>query len=102
MTNELYVQNEDKMVYRVELKRQGGQGFYFLIELELVCGWDYVAPDHNDIQGYVSADRFIDDVQYESLTFYPMDETMVERLEDDGYKVVEMKDLSIEHLVQMF
>ena len=94
----VYVKNDDKMVYEVSLQRHGG-AFYHLITLELVCGWDYVNPDENDIQGYVKPERFVDGVQYESLTFYPLDETILGRLEEEGYKRVYLEELGIENFL---
>lgn len=95
----LYVQNENKMVYKVEMKPQQASEFYYHLHLELVAGWDYVNPDENDIQGYVGADRFIEDVQLEILTFYPINESIIERLEDEDYKRVNINELQIEHIL---
>lgn len=95
----LYVQNEDKMVYSVEMKLQQASEFYYHLELTLVSGWDYVNPDENDIQGYVGANKFIEEVQWESYTFYPMEETILDRLKEEGYKRVYVDELQIEHIV---
>ena len=94
----LLVQNEDKLVYKVEMKEQQASEMYYLLTLELVCGWDYVSED-SDIQGYVGAENFVEYVQYESITFYPMIESGLERLEEEGYKKIEAKDLAIENLL---
>ena len=95
----LYVQNEEKMVYKVEMESRQPSEFYYLLNLELVAGWDYVNPDENDIQGYVSANMFVEEEQYHSYTFYPMDETILERLKDEGYERVYIEELQIEHIV---
>ena len=95
----LLVQNEDKLVYKVEMKLQHESEMYYLLNLELVCGWDYVNPDENDIQGYVGAENFVEHVQYHSYTFYPMLESGLERLEEEGYTKVDAKDLAIENLL---
>ncbi|MFJ7982302.1 hypothetical protein ACIQ1D_18750 [Lysinibacillus xylanilyticus] len=96
----VYVQNEEKMVYKVEMVAQQASEFYYLLNLELVAGWDYVNPDENDIQGYVKADNFIEDIQYNSYTFYPWDETITQRLEVEGFKRVKLEDLQLESLVK--
>lgn len=95
----LYVQSEDKLVYQVEMKAMQASEFYYLLDLNLVCGWDYVNPDENDTQGYVAPNNFIEEVQNESLTFYPLTETIIERLEEDGYKEVNLRELKAEHII---
>ena len=94
----LLVQNEDKMVYEVELKMEQPSEFYGMLGLTLVCGWDYVSED-SDIQGYVAPDNFVEDVQYEYITFLPLHENIIERLEEEGYKKVEASELAIEHIL---
>lgn len=85
-----YVVNEDeKLVYKVGEFETYGNTNYILIELELVAGWDYVNPDYNDVQGYVPADRFVEDIQYEYVTQYFLEEGTKEALEQNGYKVLE-------------
>lgn len=93
------VQDEDKLVYKVEMKVQQESEMYYHLNLELVCGWDYVNPDESDVQGYVGAENFVDYIQYHSYTFYPMLESGLERLEEEGFKKVEAKDLAIENLI---
>ena len=89
------VQDEDKFVYKVEMVEQQASEFYYLLNLELVCGWDYVSED-SDIQGYVLPENFTEDIQHISLTFYPMNETIIQRLQYDGYKAVDVSELKIE------
>ena len=100
MKNGLYVQNEEKMVYKVEMVARQVSEFYYLLNLELVVGWDYVNPDENDVQGYVGAENFVEEVQYESFAFYPIEETINGRLEEEGFKRVYLDELQIEHLIK--
>ncbi len=95
---QLLVQNEDKMVYEVELKMEQPSEFYGRLSLTLVCGWDYVSED-SDRQGYVTPNNFVDDVQYDDITFLPLHENIIERLEEEGYKKIEANDIAIEHLL---
>lgn len=60
---------------------------YMSVELKLVAGWDYIDPDTSDAQGWVPADRFIEDVQYESVVFCFLSEGLIECLEENGYTV---------------
>ena len=97
MENILYVKNESKMIYKVTI----GEDYYirrnsninnstcFIVDLELVAGVDYISPDINNIQDYVKASRFIEEAQYESFTVYPLDETISQRLEEEGYTTIE-------------
>ena len=96
MENILYVKNESKMIYKVTIgedyytRRNSNinSNTYFTVDLELVAGIDYINPDTSDQQGYVKANKFTDEVQYESFTVYPLDETIKQRLEDEGYTII--------------
>ena len=85
----IYVKNDDKLVYKVE-SIETYDGYDSLrLNLVLVCGWDYVNPDENDIQGWCSADRFIGDVQDVQEFCYVMEESIKECLEANGYKILD-------------
>ena len=97
MSDILYVKNENKMIYKATIgedyytRRNSNvnSNTYFTVDLELVAGVDYINPDTNDIQGYVKPNRFIEEVQYENFTVYLLDETIKQRLEDEGYTIIE-------------
>lgn len=101
---ELYVKNDDNLIYQVvnrtTIPDQGKDNH--LVDywnLELVCGRDYTNPDENDNQGWVSANNFTQHVQTESITVFPMDESLKDRLEEEGYKVVEKpKNITIRNI----
>lgn len=84
---ELYAINDDKFVYKVNKIESYDNQNYMNVELELIAGWDYVDPDTSDVQGWVPADQFIEDVQYEYVVFYFLSESLTECLEDNGYTV---------------
>ena len=94
--DELYVKNESKLIYKVTIGENYyirknldvNSNTYFTLDLSLIAGIDYINPDENDLQGYVNADRFINDVQYESITIYPMNETIKDRLKEEGYTII--------------
>jgi len=93
---ELHVITEERMIYKIESVRQlDSKQYGLLYNLELVAGYDYVNPDLSDAQGFVNADNFIDDVQLHSFTLYPMEETLEERLEEEGFKVIDIKNYNI-------
>ena len=89
MENILYVKNEFKMIYKVTIgedyytRRNSNidSNTYFTVDLELVAGYD--------LQRYVKANKFIEEVQYKSFTVYPLDETIKQRLEEEGYTIIE-------------
>ena len=85
----IFVKNDDKLVYKVE-SMEIYDGYNSLrLNLVLVCGWDYVNPDMNDVQGWCKADRFIEDVQDVQEICYVMEESVTECLEANGYEILE-------------
>lgn len=91
----LLVQNDEKLVYKVEMEARQASEFYYLLKLELVAGWDY---GEVGTQGYVKPEHFVDDVQFESYTFHPIEETIIGRLEDAGYKRITVEELQIANI----
>lgn len=89
-----YVVNEENLVYKVGEFETYGNASFITLELELVAGVDYINPDANDIQGYVPADRFIEDVQYEYVNQYFLEEGAKEALEANGYTVLAEEDIT--------
>lgn len=86
----IYVIDEDtKLVYVVHRYSTYYDCDWLDVELRLVCGWDYVDPDNSDVQGWCTADRFTEDVQFESVIQYFFVEGMKEALEANGYTVLE-------------
>lgn len=77
--------NERDMVYKTNKPRDS----YIILGLELICGYDYVNPDYSNVQGYVSADHFIDDVQYEQVVCYFITESVENALVENGYEIID-------------
>ena len=87
--HKFYVVNDaENLVYEVGKFETYEDADFISIELELVAGWDYINPDENDIQGYVPADRFIEDIQYEYINQYFLKEGTEEALQENGYTVL--------------
>jgi len=85
----IFVQDDDKHVYKVE-SMEIYDGYNSLrLNLVLVCGWDYINPDTSDVQGWCKADRFIEDVQDVQEICYIMQESVTECLEANGYEILE-------------
>ena len=94
--SDLHVINEDKFIYKVVSYKEIGSASHCLeYELELVAGWEYINPDYNNVQGYVEAGAFVEEIQYHSFTVYPLQESLGERLEEEGFKVIDIKDYEI-------
>lgn len=84
----IYVKNEDNLIYQVKSVNMYDNTNYLTVDLELVAGYDYVNPDHSDKQGYVSAERFVESVQNESVVVYFLEESVKEVLEAN-YEILE-------------
>lgn len=96
LRTEVYVINEEKMIYKISRYRElQSSTLGFTYDLDLVAGYDYINSDENDIQGFVEAKNFTDDVQSDILTVYPLSESLGERLEESGYTVIKIEDYKI-------
>lgn len=97
MNKKMYVKDKDDYIYEVYFGRviDSSEPFVYAYGLELVAGVDYINADYSDEQGYVHADNFSDDIQLVNLVVYSLSETILERLEQEGYKVI--KKLPIIH-----
>lgn len=93
---EIYVINSDKMIYKIESVREiDGNEYGLVYTLELVAGYDYIDTDYSDKQGFVSAEGFVDDVQVDWITVYPLSESLGERLKEQDYTVININDYKI-------
>lgn len=89
-----YVYNADeKLVYLVNEYETYYNSEALHIYLELVAGWDYINPDENDVQGWVGAENFVEDVQSEIIAQYFLKEGMEEALEENGYTILKEEDI---------
>lgn len=95
-----YVIDEDeKLVYKVGEYETFSGSTFLQINLELVAGWDYVNPDENDVQGWCPADRFVEDIQFESAIQYFLVEGMKEALEQNSYTILEEISPSLQAII---
>lgn len=96
LRTQVHVINEEKYIYKISQFRElQSSELGFTYDLDLVAGYDYINPDENDIQGFVSAENFTDEVQGDILTVYPLSESLGERLEESGYKVIDITKYKI-------
>lgn len=86
--NNLYVVNSDKKILKVNidystLKTNG----YIILNLEEYMAVDYVNIDNSDIQGYIFVETKKEYSDF--LTVYIFEETIKDRLEEEGYKILD-------------
>lgn len=99
-SHKFYVINEDKtLVYKVGEYETYGNASFITFTLELVAGVDYINPDENDIQGFVPADRFVEDIQYEYVNQYFLEEGTKEALEANDYTVLEEINPALQKII---
>lgn len=95
-----YVINDaENLVYKVGEFETYGNTDYILWELELVAGLDYVNPDESDVQDWVEAENFVEDVQYEYISQYFLKEGAEEALEFHGYTVLKEIDFNLQEII---
>lgn len=92
----MYVKNNyDELIYEVEIDKRnivdkGDENSYFLVNLNLICGKDWVEVNsYGGTQGYVPSEYFVDDVQFEQVVCYFYTESLISALEENGYVIVD-------------
>jgi len=94
--SDTYVKNGDNMIYKLtDFRQLQDSQIGFLFSLELVAGYDYINPDYNNVQGYVSKENFVEDVHSYDVTFYPLSETLKEALSDNDFEIININDYTI-------
>ena len=97
--HKFYVINEENFVYKVGAFETYGNADFITWELELVAGLDYVNVDESDIQDWVSADNFVEDVQFEYVNQLFLVEGAKEALEYHDYKILEEIDFNLQAII---
>lgn len=96
VTAGVYVMNEDNFIYKLLSVEEVDSTEYILCYmLDLVAGYDYINPDESNAQGYTGPEAFVEDVQWDSFTVYPLEESLGERLVEEGYKVININEYTI-------
>ena len=94
-----YVINGENLVYEVNGFEAYSAHNALHFDLELVAGLDYVDPDQSDVQDWVGADNFVEDVQYESVVQYFFEEGTKEALQENGYTILEEIDFNLQAII---
>lgn len=86
----IFVKNEEELIYQVtELEIYNDvESNYMQIKLKLIAGIDYITEDSSE-QGYVKANRFIEDVQENIINCYFLEESIKESLLANDYNIIE-------------
>lgn len=94
----MYVKNNyDELIYEVRIDKRdivdyGNEKSYLLVKLDLVCGKDWIeVNDYGGTQGWISAEYFTENVQFEEVVCYFYEESVIHALEENGF--VEVKKL---------
>jgi hypothetical protein len=96
LRNNIYAMTSDKLIYKVvSFEELWSDELVMDVKMELVAGHDYIDPDWSDQQGYVSHENFTGQIQSDSFTWFPLDETIEGRLADENYKVIDINDYTI-------
>ena len=88
-SKKIYAKNDNNLIYETQSINTYDGYDWLEINLVLVAGYDYINPDENDIQGYVKANKFIEDVQTETVIQYFLTEGMKDSLNDNGYEILD-------------
>ena len=91
--HKFYVINGENLVYKVGEFETYGNADFITFELELVAGLDYVNPDESDIQDWVEAENFVEDVQYDYVNQLFLVEGAKEALEFHGYTILKAEEI---------
>ncbi|KEK23860.1 hypothetical protein [Bacillus gaemokensis] len=96
LTTKVYVIKEN-MIYVITRMRQiaDSTGLGFTYDLDLVAGYDYINTDESNVQGFIPANNFIDEVQWDIINVYPLEESLGERLKEEGYTVIDISKYKI-------
>lgn len=97
--HKFYVVNEENLVYKVGEYETFSNADCITFGLELVAGLDYVDVDYSDIQDWVSAENFVDDVQYECINQYFLVEGAKEAFEANGYTILTEIDYNLQAII---
>ena len=86
----IYVKNEDNFIYEVkcEVNNIHESCNTHTYNLQLIAGWDYI-NENTDVQGYVSNDRFVKDIQHEWVVCWFIEESLKECLLSNDYEIIE-------------
>lgn len=84
----MFLVKKDGLIYEVKVPSViCSTDMSLIYNLALVCGFDYIDPDNNDLQGWVDASRFTSHVQDEDILVL-FDESLSDRLKEEGFEII--------------
>lgn len=87
---------KDDMIYKIEsVEIPVNTEFVLRYSFVLVAGKEYINPDESNREGWVEASVFNEDMQDYGITVYPVNETLEEQIEGDGFKMFDMTGIKI-------
>lgn len=91
----MYVINDDEdLIYEVRIDKRdivdyGDEKSYMIVKLDLVCGKDWVEVDsYGGTEGWIPTEYFVDEVQFEQVVCYFYEESVINALEENGFKEI--------------
>ena len=94
----MWVANDDvDLIYEVSIDKKDivfyddnkAKNSYLIIKLNLVCGKDWVdVNDYGGTQGWIPAEYFIEDVQFEEVVCYFVEKSVEKALKENGYNII--------------
>jgi len=90
----MYVINDEDLIYKVRIDKQdivdyGDEKSYMIIKLDLVCGKDWIEVNsYGGTQGWIPPEYFVDEVQFEQVVCYFYEESIINVLEENGFKEI--------------
>lgn len=100
----IFVKNDNKVIFEVKVKdrytteEKSGKLVDFY-NLEAIAVWDYIDMDGGDEQGWVSPNVIEESSRTDTISVYGWDETLKNRLIDDGYDIVEKPNNIVQRVV---
>ena len=84
----MFIVKRDGLIYEVTSPEVFcTKSMYLIYKLNLICGFDYVNPDENDLQGWVDSSRFTEHVQSEDVLVLS-DESLTDRLKEENFEII--------------
>lgn len=88
LSQQVFARGEE-LVYRVHsIDVVNNSKPYYIINLELVCGWDYLDEECAET-GWREPEHFTEDVQWHIVCCYFVEESMLDALRNKGLEIVE-------------
>jgi hypothetical protein len=87
-----FINGGSKLIYKIDTIEESSNNC-LVVYASLVAGYVYNNTDCTNRQGWGNPENFIEEVQNEYFTFYPLDETLTEVLEGLDFRIMTDKEI---------